>query len=50
MAGRSESTGGENAKSTATQAKEWLAAVAPFVFIAGLLIGVSYVLYMRSSS
>ena len=45
MAGRSESTGGENAKSTATQAKEWLAAVAPFVFIAGLLIGVSYVLH-----
>jgi hypothetical protein len=46
MAGKSESTGGETSKSTATQAKEWLAAVAPFVFIGGLLIGVAYVLHI----
>jgi hypothetical protein len=45
FAGRSESTGGESRKSTATKVKEAVAAVAPFLFIAGLLIGISYILH-----
>jgi hypothetical protein len=43
FAGNSESTGG-NAKGPAARVKEVVARVAPFVFIAGLLIGVSYIL------
>jgi hypothetical protein len=43
FAGNSESTGGE-AKGSMAKAKEVVARVAPFVFIAGLLIGVSYIL------
>ncbi|MFN7982175.1 MAG: hypothetical protein U0Q11_09980 [Vicinamibacterales bacterium] len=43
-AGGSATTKGAPAKSTATQAKEVLAVVAPFVFIAGLLLGVGWVL------
>jgi hypothetical protein len=45
LAGNSASTGGRST-SPLTKAKEVLAAVAPFVFIAGLLIGVSYVLHV----
>lgn len=45
VAGKSDSTGGDTAKSTATQAKEWLATVTPFVFIGGLLVGVAFVLH-----
>src|SRR5262245_15602956 len=41
LAGNSPSTGGQ-AKTTSAKAKEVVAAVAPFVFIAGLLIAVSY--------
>ncbi len=41
LAGNSPSTGGQ-AKTTSAKAKEILAAVAPFVFIAGLLIGIWY--------
>jgi hypothetical protein len=44
FAGKSGSTGGESAKSTLTKLKEIVAAVAPFLFIAGLLIGVAYTL------
>jgi hypothetical protein len=46
MAGQSESTGGRDSKSMTTQAKEWLAVIAPFVFIGGLLVGVSSVLHL----
>ena len=45
FAGKSGSTGGNSAKSTATKLKEVVAAVAPFLFIAGLLIGISYGLH-----
>ncbi|MEP6917770.1 MAG: hypothetical protein ABJC89_19135, partial [Acidobacteriota bacterium] len=44
LAGNSGSTDGESKKSLAGGIKEMMAAVAPFVFIAGLLVGVSYVL------
>ena len=45
FAGNSESTNGAEAKAATTaKVKEVLAAVAPFLFIAGLLIGVSYAL------
>jgi hypothetical protein len=44
FAGRSPSTDGTSGKSAAAMAKEVLAVVAPFVFIAGLLIGVAYLL------
>jgi hypothetical protein len=43
FAGNSSATGGE-AKTTSAKAKEVVAAVAPFVFIAGLLIAVAYVI------
>jgi uncharacterized membrane protein YeaQ/YmgE (transglycosylase-associated protein family) len=44
--GKSSSTGGaENAKSNTTQVKEVVAAIAPFLFIAALLIGVAYALH-----
>jgi hypothetical protein len=45
LAGNSASTGGKST-SPLTKAKEALAAVAPLLFIAGLLIGVSYVLHV----
>jgi len=44
VAGGSSTTKGAPAKSTATQVKEILAVVAPFVFIAGLLLGVGWAL------
>src|SRR6185436_7862714 len=44
FAGKSGSTGTDTAKSLGTKAKEVVAAVAPFVFIAGLLVGVAFVL------
>jgi hypothetical protein len=44
FAGKSGTTGGESVKSLTTKAKEVLAAVAPFAFIAGLLIMVAFVL------
>lgn len=44
LAGNSPTTKGTPTKSTATQAKELLAKVAPIVFIAGLLLLVSWVL------
>ena len=45
--GRSGSTGGEKReKSTATQAKEVIAAIAPFLFIAGLLVTIAYALHL----
>jgi hypothetical protein len=44
FAGRSDDTDGTSKKTPAGTAKEVLAAIAPFVFIAGLLVGVSYVL------
>lgn len=43
LAGNSPSTGGQ-AKTTSAKAKEIIAALAPFVFIAGLLIGISFAL------
>jgi hypothetical protein len=43
LAGNSPSTGGQ-AKTTSARAKEVVAAAAPFVFIAGLLFGIAYVL------
>ena len=43
LAGSSSSTGGQ-AKTTSAKAKEVVAAVAPFVFIGGLLFGIAYVL------
>ena len=46
LGGSSGATGGGDAsKSTTTQLKEAAAAVAPFLFIAGLLIGVAYGLH-----
>jgi hypothetical protein len=46
FAGNSESTSGSTSgKSTLTKAKELVAAVAPFLFIAGLLIGIAYGLH-----
>jgi hypothetical protein len=44
FAGKSSSTGDASSKSTMAKAKEVLAAVAPYVFIAGLLLGVADVL------
>ena len=44
LAGNSASTVGTPSKSTSVQAKEVLAAVAPFVFIGGLLLGVGWAL------
>ncbi len=44
FAGNSSATGVRSEKSTLTRVKEIVAAVAPFVFIAGLLLGVSYAL------
>lgn len=44
VSGGSATTKGAPAKSTATQVKEILAVVAPFVFIAGLLLGVGWAL------
>jgi hypothetical protein len=47
FAGNSETTSGTGdatKKSTATKVKEVIAVIAPFVFIAGLLIGVAYAL------
>jgi hypothetical protein len=44
FAGNSSATDGRSKKTTLSMAKEVVAAVAPFVFIAGLLIGVSYAL------
>ncbi|HKC55100.1 MAG TPA: patatin-like phospholipase family protein [Vicinamibacterales bacterium] len=44
MGGKSDATGGRDVKSATTQVKEVLAAVAPFLFIAGLLVTVAYVL------
>ncbi len=44
VAGGSSSTKGAPAKSASTQVKEILAVVAPFVFIAGLLLGVGWAL------
>jgi hypothetical protein len=47
LAGNSESTGGPAEGKTATaKAKEVLARIAPFVFIAGVLLGVSYVIHL----
>lgn len=46
LGGKSGATGGgEKVKSAATRLKELAAAVAPFLFIAGLLIGVAYALH-----
>ena len=45
FAGKSDSTGSASEKSTLTKVKEVVAAVAPFLFIAGLLIGVAYALH-----
>jgi hypothetical protein len=45
FAGKSESTGTAETKSTLTKVKEVVAAVAPFLFIAGLLVGVAYTLH-----
>ena len=45
LAGNSESTGGRAGGAVAT-AKEVLARVAPFVFIAGVLLAVSYVIHL----
>lgn len=42
FAGNSESTDGSSKKSWSAKAKELLAAVAPFVFIGGVLVGLSY--------
>ena len=50
FAGNSETTSGTGdaaKKSTATKVKEAIAVVAPFVFIAGLLIAVAYALRRR---
>ena len=44
-AGHSESTGG-GVKGAAATAKEALARIAPFVFIAGVLLAVSYVIHL----
>ena len=44
-AGHSESTGG-GVKGAAAKAKEALARIAPFVFIAGVLLAVSYVIHL----
>lgn len=44
FAGKSPSTDGTSAKSALTAVKEVVAVVAPFVFIAGLLIAVAYAL------
>ena len=46
IAGSSGSTGKVNQKSTADQMKEIVAAVAPFIFIAGLLIAVASVIHL----
>jgi hypothetical protein len=45
FAGNSETTGTQARKSAGTKAKEVVAAIAPFLFIAGLLIGVAYALH-----
>jgi hypothetical protein len=45
FAGKSDATGGATQKSAFTSMKEIVAAVAPFLFIAGLLIGVAYALH-----
>jgi hypothetical protein len=45
FAGKSESTGGTSGKSALTKAKEFVASVAPYLFIAGLLMGVAYALH-----
>jgi hypothetical protein len=42
LAGSSASTSGEPTKSVLTRAKEILASIAPFVFLAGLLLGVGW--------
>jgi Patatin-like phospholipase len=44
FSGNSASTGGDGRQSMTTQLKEILAAVAPFLFIAGLLIAIAYAL------
>jgi hypothetical protein len=43
FAGKSQSTSGTGSNSPATIAKEAIAVIGPFVFIAGLLIGVAFV-------
>jgi hypothetical protein len=45
MAGNSASTGGSAAKGFGTKAKELLARIAPFAFIAGVLLMVSYAIH-----
>ena len=46
LAGKSGATGGTNGKSPTTKVIEVIAVVAPFVFIAGLLVTVSTVLHL----
>ena len=46
FAGKSASTGGTASKGISTKLKEVVAKVAPFVFIAGLLIAISMVLHL----
>ena len=47
FAGKSDSTGGkERTKSTTDQVKEIVATVAPFVFIAGLVVGVASLVHL----
>ncbi|MEQ1730620.1 MAG: hypothetical protein ABL982_19805, partial [Vicinamibacterales bacterium] len=45
LAGNSSTTGETTAKSPATKAKETITALAPYLFIAGLLIAVSFALH-----
>jgi hypothetical protein len=45
LAGNSETTGNTTTKSMATKAKDVITALAPFLFIAGLLIAVSYIVH-----
>jgi hypothetical protein len=46
FAGKSGTTSGTNSKSTGAKVMELLATIAPFVFIAGLLVGVSTLLHL----
>jgi hypothetical protein len=45
FAGKSDTTSGKNTKSTLTTALDWVARIAPFFFVAGLLLAVSYILH-----
>jgi hypothetical protein len=45
MAGKSSSTGGNGATAAGQKAQEWVAQVAPYVFVAGLVAGLSSALH-----